>query len=446
MDDRAVTSRRGGSKSERAFERATRYMPGGVSSPVRAFGAVGGTPRFIERGYGSHVIDVDGREYIDMLGSWGPLILGHADPEVVRAVKDAADAGTSFGAPTAAETDLAVTIVDALPSVEMVRLVSSGTEAAMSAVRLARAATGRSKILKFAGCYHGHGDSLLVSAGSGPATLGLPDSPGVTEGAARDTVVAHYNSVEGAKQAFADFGEDMAAVLVEPVAANMGVVSAVPGFLESLRELCDESGALLIFDEVVTGFRVEWSGAQGMFNISPDLTILGKVIGGGLPIGAYGGKRQVMELVAPCGPVYQAGTLSGNPMSVAAGLATLRALKSRKPVNPPGGETIYEYLDRLGMRLAVGISSAAKEAGIPMQAQRLGSMITAFFNDQPVVDLDSAKRSNTTRFARFFHTLLDEGVYWPPSQFEAALLGAAHTEADVDRVVEAAARAMERMD
>jgi glutamate-1-semialdehyde 2,1-aminomutase len=441
-----VTEQEGISRSESAFQRAMRYMPGGVSSPVRAFGAVGGNPLFLKRGYGSRVVDVDDRQYLDMLSSWGPLILGHADPEVVQAIKRAAEGGTSFGTPTEAETDLAVTIVEALPSVEMVRLVSSGTEAAMSAVRLARAATGRSRVLKFAGCYHGHVDYLLVSAGSGPATLGLPDSPGVTQGASGDTVVARYNSVESVEEAFTEFGEDLAAVLVEPVAANMGVIPPEPGFLQSLRSLCSEGGSLLIFDEVVTGFRVGWSGAQAMFNVTPDLTVLGKIIGGGLPIGAYGGTRSVMEQVAPCGPVYQAGTLSGNPVSVAAGLATLRALRSRQPPGSAGDETIYQYLDRLGERLESGICRAAREAGASITVQRVGSMITAFFNEDVVVDLESAKRSDTERFSRFFHAMLGEGVYWPPSQFEAAMISAAHTEDDVDEVVQAVTRALERMD
>jgi glutamate-1-semialdehyde 2,1-aminomutase len=432
--------------SEVAFERARRVMPGGVSSPVRAFGGVGGSPIFLAHGNGSHVTDVDGNDYIDLLSSWGPLILGHADPRVVQALRGAAGQGTSFGAPTERETMMAETIVDALPSVEMLRFVSSGTEAAMSAIRLARAATNRPMILKFAGCYHGHADSLMVGAGSGVLTLGLPDSPGVTAGAASDTLVAQYNNLDAVRDAARDFGTELAAVIVEPVAANMGVVAPSPGFLAGLREICDATGALLIFDEVVTGFRVGWSGAQGLYGIYPDLTILGKTIGGGLPVGAYGGSRRLMELVAPCGPVYQAGTLSGNPISLAAGEATLAALAERR-FTVSGSEPIdaYSYLEMLGARLAAGLGIEAERAGVPVQVGRAGSMLTAFLNPGPVVDLESAKRSDTKGFARFFHHLLAEGVYWPPSQFEAAFVSTAHTIEDIDRVVEAAGKAFERI-
>jgi glutamate-1-semialdehyde 2,1-aminomutase len=418
------------------FERARRVMPGGVSSPARAFRAVGGEPPFIAWGKDARVTDVEGRSYIDLLGSWGPLILGHADPDVVLAIAVAANRGTSFGAPTESELELAELIVSALPSVDVVRFVSSGTEATMSAIRLARAATQRDKIMKFAGCYHGHVDSLLVSAGSGPATLGLPDSPGVTEGTRADTIVARYNSATSLDDAFNRFGDEIAAVIVEPIAANMGVVPPLPGFLEALRDWCDSTEALLIFDEVVTGFRVGWSGAQGMFGIDPDLTTLGKVIGGGLPIGAYGGRRDLMEMVAPEGDVYQAGTLSGNPISTAAGLATLRKLVSAEA---------YETLDRLGNRLAEGLLAAAKEFVVPLTIQRAGSMLTAFFTEEPVQDLESAKRSNTEAFKTFFRAMLDGGVYLPPSQFEAMFVSLAHTEADIDEIIDVARKAFERL-
>jgi glutamate-1-semialdehyde 2,1-aminomutase len=418
------------------FERARRVMPGGVSSPARAFRAVGGEPPFIAWGKDARVTDVEGRSYIDLLGSWGPLILGHADPDVVLAIALAANRGTSFGAPTESELELAELIVSALPSVDVVRFVSSGTEATMSAIRLARAATERDKIMKFAGCYHGHVDSLLVSAGSGPATLGLPDSPGVTEGIRADTIVARYNSATSLDDAFNRFGDEIAAVIVEPIAANMGVVPPLPGFLEALRDWCDSTEALLIFDEVVTGFRVGWSGAQGMFGIDPDLTTLGKVIGGGLPIGAYGGRRDLMEMVAPEGDVYQAGTLSGNPISTAAGLATLRKLVSAEA---------YETLDRLGNRLAEGLLAAVKEFVVPLTIQRAGSMLTAFFTEEPVQDLESAKRSNTETFKTFFRAMLDGGVYLPPSQFEAMFVSLAHTEADIDEIIDVARKAFERL-
>lgn len=418
------------------FRRAENLMPGGVSSPVRAFGAVGGEPRFIASGNGSRITDVDGRTYIDLVSSWGPLILGHAHPAVVDAVESAARRGTSFGAPTEAEVKLAELIVDALPSVEMVRFVSSGTEATMSAMRLARAATGRNKIVKFSGCYHGHVDSLLAAAGSGAVTLGLPDSPGVTEGTRTDTVVASYNSIPAAKEAFENFGRDIAAVIVEPVAANMGVVLPAPGFLETLRELCDSAGALLIFDEVVTGFRVGWSGAQGMLGVLPDLTTLGKVIGGGMPLAAYGGRRDLMEMVAPRGPVYQAGTLSGNPVSVAAGRATLDLLRD------PG---VYQRLEESSARLAEGLAAAAKDAGIAVTIQRVGSMMTMFFRDGAVQNLAGAKASDTERYKAFFHSMLDGGAYLPPSQFEAMFVSLAHSDEDIDRVVEAATRSFEML-
>jgi glutamate-1-semialdehyde 2,1-aminomutase len=410
-------------------------MPGGVSSPVRSFRAVGGDPPFIVSGKGSRIRDADGRTYVDLVGSWGPLILGHARDEVVEAIREAAARGTSFGATTEAEVELAEIIASALDSVEMARFVSSGTEATMSAVRLARAATGRKKILKFAGCYHGHVDALLVSAGSGAATIGVPDSPGVTEASRSDTVVAKFNSVSSVDEAFDRFGTEFAAVIVEPIAANMGIVPPAPGFLESLRRNCDIAGSLLIFDEVVTGFRVGWGGAQAMFGVTPDLTTLGKVIGGGLPIGAYGGRIDLMEQVAPAGPVYQAGTLSGNPLSTAAGIATLKILREPGP---------YERLETLGRLLQERIERAAKEKERSLKVQRVGSMLTPYFADREVNDFDGARASDTSAYAEFFHGLLGDGIYSPPSQFEAWFLSLAHDEHDVELIAEAVSKSLKR--
>lgn len=413
-----------------AFTRAQQVMPGGVSSPVRAFGAVGGTPRFAARGEGTYLIDLDGRRYIDVVGSWGPLILGHAHPKVVEAVVRAAAYGTSFGAPTAGETELAERIVSCVPSIEQVRFTSSGTEAAMSALRLARAATGRSVLVKFAGCYHGHADPLLVSAGSGVLTHGLPDSAGVTDGAVHDTRVVAFNDPAALDAALAP--GDVAAVILEPVPANMGVVPPNLGFLEAVRASATRHGALLIFDEVITGFRLGAGGAQQRFAITPDLTVLGKIVGGGMPLAAYGGSRTLMRFIAPSGPVYQAGTLSGNPVCVAAGIATIDTLLREDP---------FARLEHLGARLHTGLDAAAAQHGLSITTQRCASMLTPFFADAPVTDLASARRSDTARFAAWFHAMLDAGVWWPPSQFEAAFVNAAMSDDDVDGVVEAAERA-----
>ena len=410
-------------KSQALFRRAQELIPGGVNSPVRAFRSVGGNPVFLARGEGSHVIDVDGNRYIDYVGSWGPLLLGHRHPEILEALERALSIGTSFGAPTEAEVELAEAIRDAVPSMEMVRLVNSGTEATMSAIRLARGFTGRDLTVKFEGCYHGHVDSLLVKAGSGVATLGLPDTAGVPKSFSDSTIALPYNSPSAVEEAFGAHGERIAAVIVEPVVGNMGVVPPAAGFLEALRELTSRHGALLIFDEVMTGFRVAFGGAQQRYRIRPDLTTLGKVIGGGLPVGAYGGRKDIMEHVAPVGPVYQAGTLSGNPLAVAAGLAMLRHLK-RHP----------EVYDRLETRAAA--LCAAAPAGITVN--RVGSMFTFFFTDGPVTDYESAKRSDTARFGRFFRAMLERGVYLPPSQFEAAFVSAAHTEEDIRQTIAAA--------
>jgi glutamate-1-semialdehyde 2,1-aminomutase len=420
-------------RSKAIFQRATQLMPGGVNSPARAFGAVGGEPIVVERGQGAYLWDVDGNRYIDYVGSWGPLILGHAHPEVVQAVEEAARRGTSFGAPTEAENRLAELIIEAIPSIEKVRLVSSGTEATMSAIRLARGFTGRDEILKFAGNYHGHVDSLLVAAGSSAATLGVPNSPGVTVGTTRDTLVLDYNDVRGLQSAFAEHGPRIAGVIFEPVVGNMGVVIPSGEFLAALGELTRQYGALLICDEVMTGFRVAYGGAQHLFGIQPDLTTLGKIVGGGLPVGAYGGRREIMDHVLPAGKVFQAGTLSGNPLATAAGCATLRALRNAPP---------YERLERLSARLEAGLHDAASTAGRPHQIVRLGSMLTLFFSADPVRDWLSASRCDTARFARYFWGMLNRGVYLPCSQFEALFVSAAHTEADINATIAAAREAL----
>ena len=408
--------------SERLFAAAQRVLPGGVNSPVRAFRSVGGTPRFITRGQGAWIEDADGNRYVDLVLSWGPLILGHAHPEVLAAVVDAAGRGTTYGAPTEPEVRLAERVVATFPSVEMVRFVSSGTEAAMSAVRLARAATGRRAIVKFDGCYHGHADPLLASAGSGVATLGLPDSPGVTPGTVADTLIAPFNDLAAVEALFAGRGADIAAVLVEPVAGNMGVVPPAKGFLAGLREVTRRAGALLVFDEVMTGWRVHPAGAQVLYEVTPDLTILGKVVGGGLPAAAYGGPRALMEQIAPSGPVYQAGTLSGNPVAMAAGLATLDVLSR------PG---MWARAERWAARAAEAITSSAVAAGVPVTVQRVGTMLTPFFSATPVRDYAEAKRCDRAAYAAFFHAMLEGGVYLAPSAFEAAFTSAAHGDTEL---------------
>ena len=412
--------------SQRLFKAAQRLLPGGVDSPVRAFKAVGGTPRFIVRGKGSRLYDADGNRYIDYVGSWGPLILGHADKRVTSALKRVIANGTSFGAATEAEIRLAEMICLAMPSIEMLRFVNSGTEATMSAIRLARAFTGRERIIKFEGCYHGHSDSLLVSGGSGMATLGIPDSPGVLRQAASYTMVAVYNNLASVQQIFDKYPGEIAAIIVEPVAANMGLVHPARGFLAGLRKLTNKYGALIIFDEVITGFRVAYKGAQGLSGIKPDLTCLGKIIGGGLPVGAYGGRRDIMRMIAPEGKVYQAGTLSGNPLAMAAGIETLRILKD---------PSVYRQLEERATALQEGIAAAACQACIPLSIPRAGSLLTVFFTGSEVSDYSSALSCDTALFAKFFRALLASGIYWPPSQFEAAFISLAHSPRDIQSTV-----------
>lgn len=421
-------------KSQAAFERAKRVIPGGVNSPARAFGGVGGEPLFFARAKGAYLHDVDGNRYIDYIGSWGPMILGHAHDAVLAAIAEAAARGTSFGAPTEAETELAELIVSAVPSIEKVRLVSSGTEATMSAIRLARGFTGRDVIVKFAGNYHGHVDSLLVAAGSSAATLGVPNSPGVTKGTTRDTLVLEYNDVAALAAAFAEHGNHIAGVILEPVVGNMGCVAPSPEFLGALRSLTSHHGALLIFDEVMTGFRVAYGGAQSLFGVAPDLTTLGKIVGGGLPVGAYGGRADIMNHILPAGRVFQAGTLSGNPLATAAGIATLKLLRD---------SAAYARLDQLGARLELGLRAAATASGTPHYIERIGSMMTFFFQAGPVRNWIEASRSDTAAYAKFFWGLIDGGVYFPCSQYEALFLSTAHTEDDVDQTVAAAKRALQ---
>ena len=425
-----------GKQSEALFQRAQEIIPGGVNSPVRAFRGVGGTPPFIEQGQGSRVFDADNLQYIDCVGSWGPMILGHGHRYVVEAVKRAATRGFSFGAPTVGEVELAEMIIAAMPSIEMLRLVNSGTEATMSALRLARGATGRKKILKFDGGYHGHVDSLLVKAGSGGATFNVPDSAGVPEEVTKLTVSVAYNHLDAVTHAMDEHGDDIAAIIVEPVAGNMGCVPPAEGFLQGLRQICDERGALLIFDEVMTGFRVSYGGAQTLYGIKPDITTLGKIIGGGMPIGAYGGSRKLMEHISPLGPVYQAGTLSGNPIAVAAGKSTLGVLKN---------SSIYRDLEERSAEFEHGVRRSAEKHSVPITFNRVGSMWTIFFTEGPVTDYESANRSNRDKFARFFHVMLAEGVYLPPSQMEAAFFSAAHAKKDILQLIERADRALKKV-
>jgi glutamate-1-semialdehyde 2,1-aminomutase len=418
-------------RSDELFERARRAVPGGVNSPVRAFGAVGGTPRFAVRGEGAYLVDADGHRYVDLVQSWGALLFGHARPEIVEAAKAAAERGTTFGAPTELEVELAERITAAMPAIERVRLVSSGTEAAMSAMRLARAFTGRALVLKFEGCYHGHSDALLAKgAGSGVATFGIPGSPGVTEGAARDTLTAPFNDLGVARSLFEQHGERIAAVIVEPVAANMGVVPPEPGFLDGLRERCTAAGALLVFDEVITGFRIAFGGAQGEYGVVPDLTVLGKVMGGGFPCAAFGGRRDVMEQLAPAGPVYQAGTLSGNPVAVAAGIAALDLAKQLDP---------YAGLTETASAVVDGLAQGLAASGSAVTVNRAGSLFSVFFSDEPIRDFDGARAADHERYARFFHHMLDHGVWLPPSGYELWTLGTEHGPDEMKRVLEAAA-------
>ncbi|APQ60823.1 Glutamate-1-semialdehyde 2,1-aminomutase [Paenibacillus polymyxa] len=421
--------------SKVAFDEAKQYIPGGVNSPVRAFKSVGITPVYIDHGEGSRVYDIDGQSYLDYVCSWGPLIMGHAHPEVVKALQAAVVKGTSFGAPTLAETEMAKLVCERVPSMDIVRMVNSGTEATMSAIRLARGFTSRSKILKFEGSYHGHADSLLIKAGSGVATLGLPDSPGVPEVVATHTITVPYNDLASVKLAFEKFGEEIAAIIVEPVAGNMGVVPPQPGFLEGLREVTQQYGSLLIFDEVMTGFRVGLHSAQGRFGVTPDLTCLGKVIGGGLPVGAYGGRRDILEQIAPSGPIYQAGTLSGNPLAMAAGYSTLKLLTPE----------VYERLEERAARLQAGFERNASELGIPVTINRVGSMVCPFFTEEKVVNFDTAKTSNQDHFRRYFTEMVNEGVSVAPSQFEGMFVSGVHTVEDIDATIEANYRALKRL-
>lgn len=416
-------------RSATLFEEAQHLIPGGVNSPVRAFRSVGGQPRFIARAKGSRLYDVDGNTYIDYVLSWGPMILGHAAPVVVSAINQAARRGTSYGAPTALEVELARQIRTAVPSMEKVRLVSSGTEAVMSAIRVARGFTRRDNILKFEGCYHGHSDYLLAKAGSGLATLGIPDSLGVPADFAKRTLTAPYNDIGAVQQIMKEQGKHLACIIVEPVAGNMGVIPPSEGFLEGLRRLTIENDILLIFDEVISGFRVSYGGAQALYGIKPDLTVLGKIIGGGLPVGAYGGRTEIMDLIAPSGPVYQAGTLSGNPLAVTAGLTTLNKLRTKG---------LYKQLEERAAALAKGLGEAARKANIPLTQTRVGSMLTSFFTTSPVVDWSSAKLSDTKRYGQYFHKMLEQGIYLAPSQFEAAFLSTAHSASDIDKTIRAA--------
>jgi len=416
-------------KSSQLFAAAKEIIPGGVNSPVRAFKSVGADPVFITRAAGSHIFDADGNDYIDYVGSWGPMILGHCHPDVVAAVKKTAESGCSFGAPTELEIRLAEMVIDAVPSIEMVRMVSSGTEATMSAIRLARGYTCRDKIMKFSGCYHGHSDALLVKAGSGAATFGVPDSPGVPQDFAKHTLTAAFNSLDSVKRLISENKGQIACIIIEPIAGNMGTVPPQPGFLEGLRQLCSDEGMVLIFDEVMSGFRVALGGAQEVYGVTPDMTTLGKIIGGGLPVGAFGGKKEIMSLLSPSGGVYQAGTLSGNPLAMAAGIATLKLLQQ------PG---FYQQLEEKSAYLAAGIAKAARDAGYPLFSTRVGSMICAFFTKQEVTDWESAATCDTKAFATYFRAMLEEGIYLAPSQFETGFVSIAHTSEELDRTIAAA--------
>lgn len=418
-------------RSSLLFQQAKAAIPGGVNSPVRAFKSVGADPLFIKNASGSHIYDEDGNAFIDYVGSWGPMIVGHCHPDIIKAVQDTMTSGASFGAPTERETVLANLVIDAVPSIEMVRMVSSGTEATMSAIRLARGCTGRDKIIKFSGCYHGHSDSLLVKAGSGAATFGVPDSPGVPADFAKHTLTAEFNSLESVSALISTNKDAIACIIVEPVAGNMGTVPPREGFLEGLRDICTNEGIILIFDEVMSGFRVSYGGAQELYGVTPDMTTLGKIIGGGLPVGAFGGKREIMEKLSPSGGVYQAGTLSGNPLAMSAGIATLNILKQ------PG---FYKTLEEKSRAVAEGIANAAKKAGYPIYSTRVGSMFCAFFSKSEVYDWPSASQCDTKAFASYFLGMLDEGVYLAPSQFETAFVSATHTSIDIDKTIEAAAK------
>lgn len=417
------------SKSEAEFQAAQKFIPGGVNSPARAFGGVGGNPVVMAKGERQYLFDLDGNRYIDYIGSWGPLILGHRNEDVIEAIRESLNTGTSFGAPTAAETEMAELIVDAVPSVEKVRMVNSGTEATMSAIRVARGFTGRDKIIKFAGCYHGHVDSLLVQAGSGALTLGTPSSPGIPEGATADTLVLEYNDCQQVEDAFKEQGDKIACIILEPVVGNMGVVIPEMEFLNTLRKLCTEHGAVLIFDEVMTGFRLSYGGAQELFGVTPDMTTLGKIIGGGMPVGAYGGREDIMNTVSPVGPVYQAGTLSGNPVAMASGMTTLKALKAANP---------YPALDEQTKKLASGLSEAAESAGIEHCVNQIGSMMTLFFNSETVTNFKISSQNDTEKFSKYFHGMLDRGIYLPCSQYESLFLSCLHTDEDIETTVNAA--------
>lgn len=421
-------------KSQALYNKSIKHIPGGVNSPVRAFKSVGGDPLFIQRGHGSRIYDVDGNEYIDYVCSWGPLILGHSHPDVVAALREQAGNGTSYGAPTKLELKMAKMVTDAFPTIELVRMVSSGTEATMSAVRLARGYTGRDKIVKFEGCYHGHGDSFLIKAGSGALTLGVPTSPGVPAPIAGLTIAAKYGDLDALDKIFEEEGGNIAAIIIEPVAGNMGLVPPQPGYLEGLRDITKRNGSLLIFDEVITGFRVAYGGVQTLKGIEPDLTCLGKIIGGGMPVGAYGGKREIMEQMAPTGPVYQAGTLSGNPMAMVAGIATLKVLRS---------EGVYDKLEGMAARLAAGLKEAAKQAGVKASFNRVGSMLCTFFTDKAVVDYDTATSADTDKYALYFHAMQEQGIYLAPSQFETSFVSLAHTDEDIEKTIEASRSAFQ---